>query len=128
MANLLGGKSKTDKTQKKVVKAHNEYKEDLTPQEPYTGYSEEIEKKYLKDDRGTIRIPNENKLEFDALLSIQEDFQYSYELFAELVYDRVKKLSKEEHQEYLDQLVRLKKKHIQKELKKAEKKLKDNKK
>lgn len=76
----------------------------------------------MKDDRGTIRIPNENKLEFDALLSIQEDFQYSYELFAELVYDRVKRLSKEEHQEYLDQLARLKKKHIQKEIKKAEKK------
>lgn len=128
MANLLGGKNKANSTQKTGIKKHNEYKEDLTPQEPYTGYSQEIEKKYLKDDRGTIRIPNENKLEFDALLSIQEDFQYSYELFAELVYDRVKKLSKEENQEYQDQLTRLKKKHIQKELKKEEKKLKNKKK
>ncbi|OTN94131.1 hypothetical protein A5804_002805 [Enterococcus faecium] len=125
MTNLLGGKNK--KTSKTIIKQNNEYKQDISPQEPYTGYSEEIEKKYLKDDRGTIRIPNENKLEFDALLSIQEDFQYSYELFAELVYDRVKRLSKEEHQEYLDQLARLKKKHIQKEIKKAEKKAKNKK-
>ncbi|MFB8450044.1 replication-associated protein [Enterococcus thailandicus] len=124
MAELLGGKKKNKQKTTTNNTINNQYKEDLTPQEPYTGYSEEIEKKYLKDDRGTIRIPNENKLEFDALLNIQEDYQYSYELFAELVYDRVKKLSKEEHQEYSDQLTKLKKKHIQKELKKEEKRAK----
>lgn len=117
MSRLLGGKDQNKKTTR-----NNEYKEDFIPQDPYSGFSEEFEKKYLKDDRGTIRIPNENKLEFDALLDIEEDYQYSYELFAELVYDKVKNLSKEKHEEYQMQLNRLKKKHIQKELKKAERK------
>lgn len=42
MANLLGGKNK--KTSKTIIKQNNEYKQDISPQEPYTGYSEEIEK------------------------------------------------------------------------------------
>lgn len=111
MAGLLGGKN------------NNGYKEDQLPTNPYTGYTQADEKKYLHDDRGTLRVPVENKLEFDALLSIEPDFQYSYELFAELVYDRVKTFPKEKNQRYQDQLALLKEKHIQKELKKAAKKM-----
>lgn len=116
MTGLLGGKSKGT-----TPSNNNEYQKDIIPDQPYTGYSEDIQKKFLRDDRGTLRVPVENKLEFDALLSIEADFQYSYELFAELVYDRVKNFSKEKHQLYQEQLSLLKEKHIQKELKKEAK-------
>nr|WP_306288499.1 hypothetical protein [Enterococcus innesii] len=39
MSRLLGGKDQNKKTTR-----NNEYKEDFIPQEPYSGFSEEIEK------------------------------------------------------------------------------------
>lgn len=94
---LLGGKNRK-----------NTYIPTPKPEEPYVGNATS-EPDLLSVERGTIRVPLEQKCEFDALLQISE-YSYSYELMAELVYEATKKQSKEENLEYQAILNNLKKK------------------
>lgn len=104
---------------KKKMTKNNEYVSDITPSQPYNGSLNSND--VLKDERGTLRIPMEQKLEFDALLQILPDYSYTYELFAELVYDKVKDLSKEQNQKYQSTLRDLREKEANKKLKKLNK-------
>lgn len=116
---------------KKKNKA-NTYIPDVKPKNPYTGISEtdsnptqsvteELDFSLLTLERGTIRPPLEQKLELDALVQIS-DYQYAYELLAELVYSARKQLSKEDEQKYQSVLYDLKRKEVKKLQKKRQQK------
>lgn len=116
---------------KKKNKA-NAYIPDVKPKNPYTGISEtdsnatqsvteELDFNLLTLERGTIRPPLEQKLELDALVQIS-DYQYAYELLAELVYSARKQLSKEDEQKYQSVLYDLKRKEVKKLQKKRQQK------
>lgn len=105
-------------------KKTNAYIPDVKPKNPYTGITEnesntqkpiaeELDFSVLTLERGTIRPPLEQKLELDALVQIS-DYQYAYELLAELVYSARKQLSKEDEQKYQTILYDLKKKEVKK--------------
>ncbi|MEI5992397.1 hypothetical protein A5881_003953 [Enterococcus termitis] len=94
----------------------NHYQETPKPEQPYNGINE-IPKDILANERGTIRVPLDQKIEFDALL-MTSDYSYSYELMAELVYESVKNKSKEENKKYQETLAMLR----DKELKRIERK------
>lgn len=99
-------------------KKESSYKEDIKPNETYstpTPLINKIEKDEndpLRTERGTIRLPLEQKCELDALLEISLDYSYIYELLAELIYSNVSKLSKEESEHYYASLNRLKEKEL----------------
>lgn len=110
----------------------NTYIPDVKPKNPYTGISEkdsnptqsvteELDFSLLTLERGTIRPPLEQKLELDALVQIS-DYQYAYELLAELVYSARKQLSKEDEQKYQSVLYDLKRKEVKKLQKKRQQK------
>lgn len=86
---------------------NNKYIDTPKPENPYNGSTEEID--ILTSERGTIRVPMIQKLEFDALLATSE-LSYSYELMAELVYEATKRKSKEENDKYKETLADLKRK------------------
>lgn len=94
----------------------NLYQETPRPEQPYSG-AETIPKDILANERGTIRVPLDQKIEFDALLATSE-YHYTYELMAELVYEAVKNKTKEENKKYQETLAMLR----EKELKKIERK------
>lgn len=94
----------------------NHYQETPKPEQPYSGIAE-LPKDILANERGTIRVPLDQKIEFDALL-MTSDYSYSYELMAELVYESVKNKSKEENKKYQETLAMLR----DKELKRIERK------
>lgn len=113
-------------------KKTNSYIPDVKPKNPYTGITEtentptkplteELDFNLLTLERGTIRPPLEQKLELDALVQIS-DYQYAYELLAELVYSARKQLSKEDEQKYQSILYDLKRKEVKKLQKKMQKK------
>ena len=113
-------------------KKTNTYIPDVKPKNPYTGITEtentsaktlteELDFNLLTLERGTIRPPLEQKLELDALVQIS-DYQYAYELLAELVYSARKQLSKEDEQKYQSVLYDLKRKEVKKLQKKIQKK------
>ncbi|MGG5373415.1 replication-associated protein [Enterococcus sp. AZ196] len=113
-------------------KKTNTYIPDVKPKNPYTGITEtentpakplteELDFNLLTLERGTIRPPLEQKLELDALVQIS-DYQYAYELLAELVYSARKQLSKEDEQKYQSVLYDLKRKEVKKIQKKIQKK------
>jgi len=113
-------------------KKTNTYIPDVKPTNPYTGITEndnvpakpiteELDMNLLTLERGTIRPPLEQKLELDALVQIS-DYQYAYELLAELVYSARTQLSKEDEQKYQTILYDLKRKEVKKLQKKMQKK------
>ncbi|MBF0018502.1 replication-associated protein [Enterococcus faecalis] len=75
----------------------------------------------LSQERATLRPTLEQKAEFDALLQVST-FEYSYELFSELLYAGVQELTKEERRKYEDYLRDFKIKALEKERKKQAKK------
>lgn len=99
------------------------------PQEPFGENSNKVNETYapkldfsvLSQERGTLRPTLEQKAEFDALLQVST-FEYSYELFSELLYAGVQGLSKEERRKYEDYLRDFKIKALEKERKKQAKK------
>lgn len=120
---LLGGKKR------------REFQMAPTPSQPYTGTStteaaatkkpetaKEIDyNEMLKSKRQSIVVPALNKLEFDALLNVSEDFFYSYELLADIVYKQVQSLPEDLKVKYDRSLEELKSKEIKK-LKRNDKK------
>lgn len=113
-------------------KKTNTYVPDVKPKNSYTGITEaedtasnstkeSLDFSLLTLERGTIRPLLEQKLELDALVQIS-DYQYAYELLAELVYSARKQLSKEDEQRYQSILYDLKRKEVKKLQKKMEKK------
>lgn len=121
---LLGGKKRRDFTMAP------------TPSQPYTGSNTteaEAAKKpetpketdyseMLKSKRQSIVVPALNKLEFDALLNVSEDFFYSYELLADIVYKQVQLLPDELRKKYDQSLEELKSKEIKKMKRSSKKK------
>lgn len=103
------------------------YKQTLKPQNTYNSTNTLIkkisddEKDPLKNTRGTIRLPLDQKCELDALLEMSLDYHYTYELLAELIYNSVSKMSKEQSEEYYTVLNRLKEKELKKIAKKENK-------
>lgn len=98
-----------------------------TPTQPYTGGTAETKpaaaaeqpkgidyEEMLNSKRQSIVVPALNKLEFDALLKVSEDYFYSYELLAEIVYQQVQTLPEDLKQKYNDTLEELKSKEIKK--------------
>lgn len=107
-----------------IGKRKNEYIKPIEPKETYNGINSSKSKtkqvefeSILTTERGTIRPLLEQKLELDALLSIS-DYQYIYEILAELIYSQVQKLSKEQFLKYQENLNDLKRKEIKKNKKK----------
>ncbi|KAJ76414.1 MULTISPECIES: hypothetical protein [Enterococcus] len=99
------------------------------PQEPFgENYNKTVQESeptfdfsILSQERGTLRPTLEQKAEFDALLQVST-FEYSYELFSELLYAGVQELTKEERRKYEDYLRDFKIKALEKERKKQAKK------
>lgn len=103
-----------------IGKRKNDYVKPIEPKESYNGVNSsntDIEQAELETilttERGTIRPLLEQKLELEALLAIS-DYQYSYEILAELIYSQVQKLSKEQSLKYQEKLNDLKRKEISK--------------
>ncbi|MGM2748637.1 hypothetical protein BK718_03290 [Bacillus thuringiensis serovar andalousiensis] len=97
------------------------YKADVTPSTPYDPSIPAKATLVNGDKRGTIRMPLETKHEFDALLEISE-YQYTYELLAEMHYLYMQKLSPEQLRLFHAQLENIKRKAALKEAKKQQKK------
>ncbi|BCD32989.1 hypothetical protein PDQ69_24230 [Bacillus cereus group sp. Bc062] len=97
------------------------YKDDVTPSTPYDPSIPAKATLVNGDKRGTIRMPLETKHEFDALLEISE-YQYTYELLAEMHYLYMQKLSPEQLRLFHAQLENIKRKAALKEAKKQQKK------
>lgn len=111
-----------------IGKRKNGYVEPIEPKESYSGTNKSNDNNDQKElehlltsERGTIRPLLEQKLELEALLAIS-DYQYSYEILAELIYSQVQKLSKEQSLKYQENLSDLKRKEINKIKKKKKNK------
>lgn len=122
---LIGGS-------KKGTSGRNQYVPDPRPQSTYGGIDdtttvasspkpEEIDYSILSQERGTMRPPLEQKLEFAALLQVS-DYQYEYELLAELIYNGKQQLSKENEQKYQMILQDLRRKEAKKQTEKKNRK------
>ena len=95
-----------------------QYKQPIVPNELYDGIKNSIS---LSKERGTFRVPLEQKLEIDALLQVSTEYKYVYELLAELVFERVSTFSKSDRDKYNNILSDLKEKEIKKLERKANK-------
>lgn len=106
-------------SQNKKSNKKGSYKRPIPSTESYSGVEDTVS---LAKERGTIRTPLEQKLEFDALLEMSVEHNYSYELLAELTFRAVSNLSKEDRDRYNEILNRLKQAELHKLRKKTKKK------
>ncbi|UYX55886.1 hypothetical protein M3Y14_32160 (plasmid) [Bacillus thuringiensis] len=97
------------------------YKADVIPSNPYDPSLPAKATLVNSDKRGSIRMPLETKLEFDALLEVSE-YQYAYELLGEMHNLFMEKLSPEQLRLFNAQLENIKRKAALKEAKKQQKK------